>query len=135
MGPAARPPSPATSRERLKQDFTRAAKLRELFPQVAEVRIEFEFDDGSSLRPSPQSYAYFPAARGFFRYACPCHACSGEFDLSAAVAELAAKLERTQRSRQLRVTCTGQRAAEAQARVACPVCAQIRLSAVPLPPD
>lgn len=116
-------------RERLKQDFTRAASLRETYPQLAELCIEFEFEDGTVRAPSPQSFRYFPAARGFFRYSCPCHSCDGEFDLSDQVAELVG-VGRVQRSRQLQVFCAGQRAQENNTREACPICARIRVSAI-----
>jgi hypothetical protein len=116
------------NRERLKIDFTRAAQLREIYPQIAEVRVEFEFEDGTARTPSPQAYSYFPAARGFFRYACPCHTCSGEFDLSAHVAELAGKSGNPRRSRRVDVNCTGLRALEASVHGACPVCAHVRVS-------
>lgn len=122
---------PTSNREKLKSEFTRAAPLRDIYPQLAEVRVEFEFQDGTSRSPSPQSFSYFPAARGFFRYACPCHNCSGEFDLSTHVAELARKPGHTQRSRSVNVPCTGQRAHEVNERGACPICARVRVSATP----
>jgi hypothetical protein len=118
-----------SNRERLKLEFTRAAQLREIYPQLAEVRVEFEFDDGTPRKPSPQAYSYFPAARSFFRYSCPCHTCSGEFDLSGHVAELAEKAGRTPRSRKVSVSCTGQRAQDADPHSTCPICAQVRVSA------
>ena len=127
-----RPPkagATVNNRERLKLDFTKAAALRDIFPQLAEVRIEFDFEDGTPRAPSSQAYSYFPAARGFFRFACPCHTCSGEFDLSSQVAELAGESGRPQRSRKVSVSCTGQRAQEINLREACPICARIRLSA------
>jgi hypothetical protein len=128
----ARPPRQASAtsgRDRLKQDFARAASLRELYPQLAEVRVEFEFQDGTTRNPSPQSFSYFPAARGFFRYSCPCHSCSGEFDLSPYIAELADKSGRRQRARSINVTCTGQRAHQPLAPSECPICARVQLSA------
>ncbi len=131
-----RPPRaglPVNNRDKLKIDFTRAAPLRDIYPQLAEVHVEFQFEDGSERAPSPQSFSYFPAARGFFRYACPCNSCSGEFDLSAHIAELAGKSGRTKRSRNVSVTCTGQRAQEWNARKACPVNAHIRAVQDPLP--
>ncbi len=129
--PARNGPS-INSRERLRQDFSRAARLRELYPRLAEVRVEFEFQDDGSPRPSPQSFAYFPAARGFFRYACPCHACSGEFDLTPIVTELAGTAtDHGRRSRQVSVSCSGQRAAgEAKEPTACPICAKVHLSTI-----
>lgn len=119
-----------SKRERLKLETTRAAPLREIYPQLAQVRVEFDFDDGSPRKPSSQSYSYFPAARGFFRYACPCHACSGEFDLSADVAELAGKAGRAKRSRSMTLSCAGHRDPDAGEGRACPICAQVRVSAI-----
>jgi hypothetical protein len=121
------------NRERLKLEFTRATLLRDLHPQLAEVRIEFEFEDGTRRQPSPQAFSYFPSARGFFRYACPCHSCSGEFDLSGHVADLAKSGSR-QRSRRIEVACEGLRA-PASAHEGCPICARIRISAVPHAPE
>ena len=92
-------------------------------------RVEFEFQDGTTRNPSPQSFSYFPAARGFFRYSCPCHSCSGEFDLSPYIAELADKAGRKQRARSINVTCTGLRAHQPFAPSECPICARITLSA------
>jgi hypothetical protein len=126
---------PASNRDRLKQESTRAAPLRDIYPQLAEVHVEFEFKDGTTRSPSPQSFTYFPAAKGFFRYACPCHDCSGEFDISSHVAELAAKSDKSQRSRRVDVSCTGQRAHQVNERVACPICAKVRVSAVARTPE
>lgn len=118
------------NRERMKIEFTRAAPLREIYPQLANVRVEIEFDDGTPRKPSPQAFSYFPGARGFFRYACPCHTCSGEFDLSEHVAELVAGPGRTQRSSNVRIICPGQRTLEAGAESNCPILAEVRVSAV-----
>jgi hypothetical protein len=125
---------PTNTRERLAYDFTRAAPLRDLYPQLAEVRVEFEFQDGTLRAPSPQAFSYYPAARGFFRYACPCHSCSGEFDISSHVAEPAAKAG-TQRNRRLNLTCPGQRALDINERVACPIGASVRVSATQRTPE
>lgn len=133
-----RPPRsglPLTHRDRLKQDALRAAPLRDQFPQLAELHVEFAFQDGSTFTPASQSYSYFPSARGFFRYACPCHSCSGEFDLTAQIAELAGKSGRSERSRRMEFTCTGQRAEQWNAQAACPVSVRARVSAVPHPKE
>jgi hypothetical protein len=119
---------PTNTRERLLQDFARSALLRQVYPQLAEVRVELEFRDGTAPSPSPQSFSYFPAARGFFRYACPCHSCSGEFDLTTFVAEAAANDATTPRTRRVDVSCTGQRARDLKERFACPIGARIRVS-------
>jgi hypothetical protein len=100
--------------------------LRQLYPQIAELRVDIEFEDGSSWAPSAQSFSYFPAARGFFRYSCPCHACSGEFDLTAAVAKLVGGGSRSLR---IDIPCEGRRARENEA-IACSMRARVSIKAV-----
>lgn len=127
-----RPPAVASSnssRDRLRNESKQAALLRDVYPQLAELRVEFDFEDGTVRPPSLQSHFHFPAARGFFRYPCPCHSCSGEFDLSSHVAELAGSIERARLVRKITLECTGQRPLELRAREACPVRASIRISA------
>jgi hypothetical protein len=130
MSRPARFATPMTSRERLLHDSMRSAPLRQIYPQLSEVRVEFEFQDGTTRTPSPQSFSHFPAARGFFRYACPSHSCNGEFDLSEQVAELASNAEGSQRTRRMSVACTGQRAHDATRHVDCPICARVRVSTI-----
>jgi hypothetical protein len=130
MSRPSRQAAPVSQLERLRQDAARARTLRQLYPQLSQLRIEFEFEDGTSRSISPQSFTYFPAARGFFRYACPCHGCSGEFDLSDEVAELATRSTTAQRSRRVSVPCAGQRARDVNTRVACPICARVRVIAI-----
>jgi len=117
------------NREQLKLERSRTAPLREIYPRLAEVYVEFEFEDGTNRAPSATAYSYFPAAHGFFRYACPCYSCNGEFDLSAQVAELAKEPGRKQRSRRVQVSCTGLRVREQSVQESCPIHAQIRVSA------
>lgn len=121
-------------RERLRQLSSAAAALRDQYPQLAEVRVAFEFQDGGPRAPSPQSYSYFPAANGFFRYACPCHSCSGEFDLTGHVEELARKVGRAPRVRSVDLTCEGQRIEAANTHAACPISVHVVLTAVLHPP-
>jgi hypothetical protein len=123
--------SPTNNRERLRQDFTRSAPLRQIHPHLAEVRVEIEFQDGAGQTPSAQAFSYFPAARGFFRYACPCHSCSGQFDLSNHVAELAGTNASKPRTRNVDVACGGERARDAESREACQITARVRVSAIP----
>jgi hypothetical protein len=120
-----------SSREQLKLDRSRTAPLREIYPRLAEVYVEFEFEDGTTRAPSSTAYSYFPAANGFFRFSCPCYSCNGEFDLSAHVAELANETGRKQRTRRVQVSCTGLRVREMSVHEPCPVCARIRVSATP----
>jgi len=101
-----------------------------MYPQFAEVRVAFEFQDGGPRAPSPQSFSYFPAANGFFKYACPCHSCSGEFDLTGQVEELARKVGRAPRVRSLDLTCQGLRAEAADAHSNCPISVRVQLTAL-----
>jgi hypothetical protein len=121
---------PTNARERLKQEFTKASPLRQVHPQLAEVHVAFTFTDGTIQPPSAQSFSYFPAARGFFRYSCPCHNCDGEFDLSALVSGLASKGSGVERRKELELSCSGQRANENAERVPCPIRASISLRTV-----
>jgi hypothetical protein len=117
-------------RDRLKLEGGAAPPLRAVHPQLAEVRVEFAFEDGTTRAPSDVAFAYFPAARGFFRYPCPCHTCNGEFDLTGQVAELADRSGNQQRSRRVTLSCTGERLQDSGEIGACPVNARIRLTAV-----
>jgi hypothetical protein len=103
--------------------------LRQLHPQLAQVSVRFEFQDGSARAPSAQSFDYFPAARGFFRYACPCNGCSGEFDLSCHVADLASRAGPVPLSVRVSMPCTGQRARDVNTRVDCPISARVLVRA------
>ena len=77
-------------REQLMNEHQRAASLRELFPEIEQLRIELVFNDpnGRSAPPSPQLHTLFSAASAFFRFACPCADCDGDFDLTEAVTGL-----------------------------------------------
>lgn len=67
----------------------RAATLRSLFPQIDQLRIELVFSDRNTRSPpSPQRHTLYSAAPAFFRFACPCADCDGDFDLTAAVTAL-----------------------------------------------
>lgn len=129
-----RPPGSGAggSRERLRQDQRVAPTLAEIYPQVGQVRVEFDFDDGSGSPPSQQVHSHFPAARSLFRYACPCHSCDGEFDLTPFVADLTGSLARTPKARRVTVVCTGQRPEAEMQRTACPIRATICITATRL---
>jgi len=68
----------------------RAATLRKLFPGIEQLRIELVFNDPNARTPSPspQLHTLFSAASAFFRFACPCADCDGDFDLTDAVTSL-----------------------------------------------
>lgn len=77
-------------RGQMQTDRTRAPAMRELWPQLGHLRIELNFVDRSERSPSPQLHSFYPAARAFFRFACPCAECDGDFDLTSAVNALLA---------------------------------------------
>lgn len=76
-------------REQLTSEHLRAEPLRKLFPEIDQLRIELVFHDPKTeLAPSPQLHTLFAAAPAFFRFACPCADCDGDFDLTDAVTTL-----------------------------------------------
>lgn len=72
-------------RGQMQTDRTRAPALRDAYPQLGTLRIELNFVDRSERSPSPQLHTFYPAARAFFRFTCPCAECDGDFDLGPAV--------------------------------------------------
>jgi hypothetical protein len=76
-------------RNELQADRAKAATVRETFPQLGVIHIELQFAGGPGLPLSPQRHSLYPAARAFFRFACPCTDCDGEFNLTATVTDLA----------------------------------------------
>lgn len=75
--------------ERLRRDRIAAQPLRRVYPRMAQLRLEFSFDDGSALPPASQLHTLHPPAAAFFRFPCPFADCDGQFDLTAEVAEAA----------------------------------------------
>ncbi|MGH8285998.1 MAG: hypothetical protein ACRETT_09550 [Steroidobacteraceae bacterium] len=94
-------------RERLRRERSAAQPLRVAYPQIARLRLQLNFRDGSALPPAAQSHILHPPAPAFFRFPCPFSDCDGQFDLGAPVAEIASKAGR-QASHG--VTCQGVRA-------------------------
>lgn len=62
--------------------------LRDLMPTAEVIHLEMSFAEFFPL-PSAQLHSLYPSARAFFRFACPCTDCDGDFDLSDEVARLA----------------------------------------------
>lgn len=77
-------------REQLMSEHLRAAALSKVFPEIEQLRIELVFNDPNarSQPPSPQLRTLYSAAPAFFRFACPCADCDGDFDLTDAVTTL-----------------------------------------------
>ena len=117
-----------------RQELNQTAPLREIYPQLAEVRVELDFDDGTEHPPSDQAFSYFPGARSLFRYPCPCRGCNGEFGLTEYIAEVAGGTEQAV-GRRVTVACPGQRVQAHQERAACPIRVNVHISATLRTPE
>ncbi len=119
-------------RNRMQSDRARAQPLRDKFPHVGTVRIELKFDDRSEHSPSPQLHTLYPAARAFFRFACPCAECDGDFDLAPAVTALLNDAARSKRpaDRTVRgqLQCQGVRLRDRVSSRPCPIELDYRLT-------
>ena len=72
-------------RERFRRGHATALALREVFPAVQQLRLDFIFGGPGSTAPAMQSRTLHAAARAFFEFPCPYADCDGQFDLSTAV--------------------------------------------------
>jgi hypothetical protein len=77
--------NPLLRRDQMLFERSRAVALRTVYPDIAQLRIELVFSDPTANTPSPQLHTLFPAAPAFFRFACPCMDCDGDFDLASAI--------------------------------------------------
>jgi hypothetical protein len=128
----ARKSAKITGRERLMSERARSPPLRDVYPNVDQLRIELVFNDASAFVPSPQLHTLFPSAAAFFRFACPCADCDGDFDLSGAVASLLAGStgrRRSEASSSGRMDCQGVRLRDMAGQKICPMQLNFRLVA------
>jgi len=98
-----------------------------MFPQLGLVRMELAFADTTQPAPSAQSHTFYAAARAFFRFACPCYDCDGEFDLSSTVRELAAAAGPRLREERGALLCQGVRTRDRASGAHCPIQLQYRI--------
>ncbi len=108
-------------------DRLQAPAMRARFATIAKLQIDLTFAGSSRPPPSPQSHCFFPPARAFFRFACPCSECDGEFDLSASVAELAEVKRPSARTASGRMGCEGVHFRERATATPCPMALNWRL--------
>lgn len=108
-------------------DRLQAPAMRSRYANIAKLQIDLSFAGTSRPPPSPQSHSYFPPARAFFRFACPCSECDGEFDLSASVAELAEVKRPSARTASGRMSCEGVHFRERATANPCPMALSWRL--------
>lgn len=114
-------------RDQRQADRNRAPPLREEFPELAQLRVELYFADSTRPAPSSQSHTLYPAARAYFRFACPCFDCNGEFDLGAEARALAAASGPRQRETRGALECVGVRSHDQRGGVRCPIQLQFRI--------
>lgn len=125
-------------REQLTSEHLRADPLRKLFPDIQQLRIELLFHDPETHLPppSPQLRTLFPAAPAFFRFACPCADCDGDFDLTNAVTSLITNSAGRKRPASFtgQLFCHGVRFRDDAARQrSCPMQLSFKLRAEPAP--
>lgn len=72
-------------RERLRRDRATALALRDVYPALQHLRLEFVFQGPGPTTPAMQSHTLHGAARAFFEFPCPYADCNGQFDLTTAV--------------------------------------------------
>jgi hypothetical protein len=88
-------------------DRMRAPIMRDRYASIARLQVDLSFGASAGPAPSPQSHSFYPPARAFFRFPCPCSECDGEFDLSAGVDKLAAIRQPALRTASGRLDCEG----------------------------
>jgi hypothetical protein len=100
---------PSARRDQLVKERTRAGPLRHAFPRIEQLRIELSFSDARGRAHSPQVHTLYPAARAFFRFACTCTDCDGDYDLGSAVTALLKSTSPGTRSARGTLICDGRR--------------------------
>jgi len=108
-------------------DRLQAPPMRARYAAIGKLQIDLSFSDSSRPPPSPQSHSYYPPARAFFRFACPCSECDGEFDLSGHVDELAEVKRPSARTTSGRMSCEGVHFRERASAAPCPMVLNWRL--------
>ena len=108
-------------------DRLQAPAMRSRYADVAKLQIDLSFAGMSRPPPSPQSHSFYPPARAFFRFACPCSECDGEFDLSASVSGLAEVKQPSARTASGRLGCEGVHFRERATAAPCPMVLNWRL--------
>jgi hypothetical protein len=127
-------------REQLITEHLRTDPLRKLFPDIEQLRIELVFNDPKTplAPPSPQMRSLYSAAPAFFRFACPCADCDGDFDLTEAVKALSTTVAGRKRTTSLtssgHLPCRGVRFRDhSLLQTACPMELRFQLRIEPRP--
>ena len=102
-------------RERQRRGRTATLAMRDRYPALSSLQIDFDFSDQGEFVPSPQVTVLHPPARAYFCFACPYGDCDGDFDLTQAVDLAVSSGESLSRGQ---VHCAGKR----HRGVACTLC-------------
>lgn len=114
-------------REQMSYARAQSAAMRKAYPQIGQLQIELAFGATRSVVPSPQVHTLYPAAAAFFRFACPCADCDGDFDLTDAITAMAKSGSLTSRGQ---LVCDGTRHDRLPGGTACSVRLDYRLTSV-----
>ena len=110
--------------------------MRDTFPDAGVIHIDLHFVGGPGLPLSPQRHSLYPAARAFFRFACPCTDCDGDFNLTAMVTDLAKARGPTKQAADRQVsghlTCQGTRWRDSTQGDPCRIEVSFRISIDPI---
>jgi hypothetical protein len=94
--------------------------MRGRFAAISKIEIDLSFSGSSRAALSPQLHSFYPPARAFFRFACPCSECDGEFDLTADVVKLAEGLPAS-RTESGKMRCQGMHYRASATATPCPL--------------
>lgn len=119
--------NPVPRREQMLYERARSAPMRDAFPKFEQLRFELAFHATRSLQPSPQVHTLYPAAAAFFRFACPCADCNGDFDLTEHVVALAKAAVTASRGQ---LVCNGTRRDRPLGSAACSVRLDYRIKSL-----
>ena len=76
------------TRERQRRDRALTPLMRDRYPTMTSLQLDFDFSDDEKFSPAPQVIVLHPPARAYLIFACPYGDCDGEFNLAPAVDEL-----------------------------------------------
>jgi len=108
-------------RERQHADRLATPPLRQRYPQLTSLEIDFDFSDSTGSLPSPLMTVFHPPAPAYFSFVCPYNDCDGEFKMTKLV-DLAVSSREPRTSGQL--SCSGTRHRGA----ACTLCLEYAIS-------
>jgi hypothetical protein len=103
-------------RERQRRDRALTPLIRDRYPTMDSLQIDFDFSDKEQFSPAPQVIVLHPPARAYLIFACPYGDCDGEFNLAPAVDEMVNSGESRDQG-QLR--CSGRRSGSRESHSSC----------------